>query len=166
MLKKKGKMRVTITRIDDHKFEQSNLVTVMISDRCPKCGKKRGKPGPAVIRGNGKILVGLTAWENPCGHVDSYADVREEAGIINIPEGRIRVTIPRTAQHAGYDGNLLTVDISDKCPKCGAKRAVKRWKGLSYDGSMRLQVDCWDNECGHVDKYSDVIQEIIKEVQG
>lgn len=66
------------------------------------------------------------------------------------------VEIPRTQEHAGYPGNVIKVEIADTCPKCGAKRGVKAWKGLSYDGSRRLSVDCWENECGHVDLYSEV----------
>ncbi len=70
------------------------------------------------------------------------------------------VEIPKIIEHEGYAGNLIKVTISDKCPKCGKKRGIKRWKGLSYDGSRRLTVDCWANECGHTDKYSDIIEEI------
>lgn len=69
------------------------------------------------------------------------------------------VTIPSITEHAGYYFNLTTIEIADECPKCGKKRGVKRWEGLSYDGSRRLNVDCWENECGHIDKYSDVIKE-------
>lgn len=69
------------------------------------------------------------------------------------------VTIPRITQHEGYPGNLITIEIDDKCPKCGAKRGTKVWEGLSYDGSRRLHVTQWENECGHVDKYSDVVKE-------
>jgi len=74
----------------------------------------------------------------------------------------MKVTIPRIQQHAGDPGNLITVEISDKCPKCGAPRGVQRWEGLSYDGSRRLNVDCWKNECGHTDLYKDVIEEAFK----
>lgn len=69
------------------------------------------------------------------------------------------VTIPAIEEHAGCEFNLATIEIQDTCPKCGAKRGVERWKGLSYDGSRRLNVDCWRNECGHVDKYSEVMKE-------
>jgi len=65
----------------------------------------------------------------------------------------MHVTIPTCEEHAGF----LTVsgEISDNCSKCGSKRG-KVYKGFSYDGSRRLVVDCWKNECGHVDKYSEV----------
>lgn len=76
----------------------------------------------------------------------------------------MQVTIPKITEHCGYVGNLVTIEISDNCPKCGAKRGVKRWEGLSYDGSRRLNVDCWANECGHIDKYSEVIREYYGKV--
>lgn len=71
------------------------------------------------------------------------------------------VTIPKIAQHDGYEGNLITISIDDKCPKCGAKRGTKIWSGFSYDGSRRLSVDCWLNECSHIDKYEDVMLEYL-----
>lgn len=69
------------------------------------------------------------------------------------------VTIPKITEHAGYPGNLITIEISDVCPKCGAKRGTRIWDGFSYDGSRRLNVTCWSNECGHIDFYSDVRKE-------
>lgn len=72
------------------------------------------------------------------------------------------VTIPKITEHAGYPGNVMTIEISDECPKCGKKRGVKRWKGLSYDGSRRLHVDCWSNECDHIDGYPAVRKEYFE----
>ena len=69
----------------------------------------------------------------------------------------MRVTIPSCEQHEGFFS--MTVTISDYCPKCGGKRGVP-YKGFSYDGSRRLVVDCWENPCGHVDKYSEVREEV------
>ncbi len=68
------------------------------------------------------------------------------------------VQIPATAEHMGI--HSITVTISDLCPKCGAKRGTERWRGFSYDGSRRLGVDCWSNECGHVDSYTEVRAEV------
>lgn len=68
------------------------------------------------------------------------------------------VTIPRIPEHEGYPGNLVTIEIKDTCPKCGGKRG-EPYKGFSYDGSRRLIVDCWKNECGHIDTYREVMQE-------
>ena len=71
------------------------------------------------------------------------------------------VTIPACVQHEGIFS--VTVEIQDTCPKCGAKRGIKQWKGLSYDGSLRLSVDLWENECGHIDKYSEIREEVAKQ---
>lgn len=72
------------------------------------------------------------------------------------------VTIPSCEQHEGFYS--MTVTISDYCPKCGKKRGVDTiHKGFSYDGSLRLVVDCWTNPCGHIDYYSDVREEVRKE---
>ena len=70
------------------------------------------------------------------------------------------VTIPRIANHYDTLYKTMTVEISDKCPKCGKKRGIKRSKGFSFDGRHRIVVDIWENECGHVDTYCDVRKEI------
>jgi len=67
------------------------------------------------------------------------------------------VQIPAQKEHCGIF--LATYEIQDTCPQCGQKRGVKKWKGFSYDGSRRLVVDCWRNECGHIDKYDDIRKE-------
>lgn len=54
----------------------------------------------------------------------------------------------------------ITGEISDVCPKCGSKRGTKIWDGHSFDGSRRLNVTCWTNECEHIDFYEDVREEI------
>lgn len=69
------------------------------------------------------------------------------------------VEIPTCVEHEGYPGNIGRYEIADTCPTCGGPRAKETFKGLSYDGSRRLSVDCWHNPCGHVDKYSDVRKE-------
>lgn len=68
------------------------------------------------------------------------------------------VTIPKKSEHDGYPGNVVTLEISDNCPECGAKRG-RPFGALSYDGSRRLNVDGWRNECGHIDKYDNVRKE-------
>lgn len=66
------------------------------------------------------------------------------------------VTIPATTEHNGFMS--ATYEISDNCPVCGKPRG-KIFGTFSFDGSRRMNVDGWDNECGHVDKYSDVRKE-------
>lgn len=68
------------------------------------------------------------------------------------------VTIPKFSEHAGYAGNLISLEISDFCPICGKPRG-KIYGTHSYDGSLRLNVDGWINDCGHVDKYSDIVKD-------
>lgn len=71
----------------------------------------------------------------------------------------MRVTIADRRGAFGEGFKLVTVEIADTCPLCGAKRGVEMWKGRSYDGSRWSVVDCWNNECGHTDSYADVIKE-------
>jgi hypothetical protein len=71
------------------------------------------------------------------------------------------VTIPKVPEHGGFDFNLITVTISDRCPVCGGPRGVP-YKTLSYDGSRRLTCDGWRNPCRHVDLYSAVAQEATR----
>ncbi|TGM35696.1 hypothetical protein EHQ75_16025 [Leptospira levettii] len=75
----------------------------------------------------------------------------------------ITVRIPRIAEHNGFSEFLAEYTISNRCPKCGAKRAVKRWLDYSYDGSRKLLCDRWDNECGHYDTYESIRNEVKKD---
>lgn len=70
--------------------------------------------------------------------------------------GTMTVTIPAKTEHEGLFSAQVT--ISDKCPVCGGDRG-KKFSGVSFDGSHRLDVDQWNNPCGHVDKYSAVRKE-------
>lgn len=46
---------------------------------CPRCGGPRGEPFDTVSY-DGSRRLHCDGWRNPCGHVDKYAAVREEAG--------------------------------------------------------------------------------------
>lgn len=50
------------------------------------------------------------------------------------------------------------VKISNICPICKRRRGHV-YSGFVYDGSERVEVDNWVNECGHVDKYNRVYEE-------
>jgi NTP pyrophosphatase (non-canonical NTP hydrolase) len=63
------------------------------------------------------------------------------------------VTIPASENHNGMD--VITVTISDYCPVCFMPRG-KPYKALSYDGSRSVEVDGWNNPCGHIDTYERV----------
>lgn len=66
------------------------------------------------------------------------------------------VEIPSKIDHEGYLGNLIKVDIGDKCITCGKTRKLTSLKkGLSFDGSRRLVVDSWRSECLCVESYQE-----------
>ena len=56
----------------------NHLATVIISDFCPKCGKRRGPIHDGTAY-DGSERKYVDVWENPCGHVDYYGDVYREA---------------------------------------------------------------------------------------
>jgi len=62
--------------------------------------------------------------------------------------------------HEGYPGNAVTVRLSWVCPVCGGPRG-EPYDTISYDGSRRLGVSGWRNDCGHVDYYSNCRDEAV-----
>lgn len=52
----------------------------------------------------------------------------------------------------------LGIEISDKCPQCGGKRGEPYGYNFYEDGWW-FWCNRWDNPCGHIDMYSDCIQE-------
>jgi hypothetical protein len=70
------KRTVTIPACDDH--EGMLAITVALDWTCPKCGGPRGEPQPAISY-DGSRRLHCDGWANPCGHVDTYGDVRAEA---------------------------------------------------------------------------------------
>ena len=55
-------------------------VSVTVSWVCPVCGGPRGDVFRTMSY-DGGLRLHCDGWKNPCGHIDSYADVRREAGI-------------------------------------------------------------------------------------
>lgn len=53
-------------------------VTVELAWRCPECGGPRGEV-ESVRSYDGSRCMIVDGWQNPCGHVDKYSDVRAEA---------------------------------------------------------------------------------------
>ena len=49
------------------------LERIEISDNCPKCGGKRGKPYQERHCHDGVSYM-VDRWENECGHLDLYPD--------------------------------------------------------------------------------------------
>lgn len=72
----------------------------------------------------------------------------------------MRVTVSdrgrRSIHDYGFD--LVSVDIADTCPVCGGPRGKPKSRQFCDDGQF-YSVDCWENPCGHVDKYDAVIRE-------
>jgi hypothetical protein len=66
------------------------------------------------------------------------------------------VVIPACDEHEGYC--KTEVRLNWVCPVCGGPRGIIK-TALSYDGSRRICVDGWTNNCGHVDKYPMVRKE-------
>lgn len=53
-------------------------VHVLLSWVCPVCGAPRGEPHEGRSYDGSRILY-CDTWENPCGHIDKYENVRQEA---------------------------------------------------------------------------------------
>lgn len=68
------------------------------------------------------------------------------------------VEIPACEQHQGI--HKIKVKLNWSCPICGKPRGpIKQVR--SWDGSLWMICDGWDNPCGHVDRYVNVIGEAI-----
>ena len=52
--------------------------TIKINDTCPICGLLRGKPKSYRFHEDGNWFT-VDIWENPCGHLDTYAECLREA---------------------------------------------------------------------------------------
>lgn len=53
---------------------------------------------------------------------------------------------------------VQTITISSSCPRCAGPRGAPHNLNTCDDGA-RYAVDVWDNPCGHVDSYVDVLLE-------
>lgn len=53
---------------------------------------------------------------------------------------------------------IRCVTISTTCPKCGGPRGTPRPYTFHDNGDWHT-CDRWENPCGHVDKYDDVLRE-------
>ncbi|HGS4936979.1 TPA: hypothetical protein ACMDTC_004283 [Vibrio parahaemolyticus] len=73
----------------------------------------------------------------------------------------MQVTIMYRNTYEGGDGWIyypMTVEIGDRCPKCGSLRGKPKWLRQCEDGEY-FDVQVWDNDCGHVDAYKEVFNE-------
>lgn len=67
-----------------------------------------------------------------------------------------KVCIPDCENHCGLFS--IEVNLEWVCPICGKPRGVIK-KGRSYDGSLVLFCDTWENPCGHIDFYKSLRKE-------
>ncbi len=61
----------------------------------------------------------------------------------------------------GWTYYPMTVEISDKCLKCGGLRGKPYPYRFCEDGQW-FTVDRWDNPCGHIDLYPEMYLESKK----
>lgn len=66
------------------------------------------------------------------------------------------VCIPACGNHEGY--KTVKIKLRWVCPICGQPRGTIT-NVRSYDGSLCLCCDGWENPCGHTDKYAAMRQE-------
>ena len=58
----------------------------------------------------------------------------------------------------GWITGTRNVTIADTCPVCGGKRGMPTVRNFCEDGEW-YSIDAWTNECGHIDKYVNVLAE-------
>lgn len=71
---------VTIPARPDHRGDPRNARAVTLRWACPVCGAQRGAPVGSTLHDQGRRLF-VDGWVNPCGHAESYDEVRREAAV-------------------------------------------------------------------------------------
>ncbi|MFJ5038023.1 hypothetical protein [Streptomyces parvulus] len=100
-------------------YEGVRIVDVEVSARCPQCGGPRGPKVEHRFRRDGEYFT-CDRWMNPCGHVDQYDAVLEEARLLaDLPEGRTRPC----KQIKGVEGGKFAVEIA----VIGEAREINPW---------------------------------------
>lgn len=66
--------------------------------------------------------------------------------------------IVTVVKRQGWHITTPHINIADTCPVCGGPRG-KPYHHRFHEDSEWYTVDRWDNPCGHVDKYKDVLKE-------
>lgn len=52
-----------------------DAITVTLPWACIHCGGPRGEPQPA-LSFDGSLRLSVHGWDNPCGHTETYAELR------------------------------------------------------------------------------------------
>ena len=66
--------------------------------------------------------------------------------------------IVTVVERHGWKISTSTIEIANTCPKCGGPRGKPYHYRFHEDGEW-YSVNRWDNPCGHIDKYRDVLGE-------
>ena len=82
----------TVTIPTNEQHEGIYKVSVCLKWVCPVCGEPRGEPHPVLSYDGSRRMI-VHGWFNPCGHVDEYNDLRNEA-INNGLNNRLVVVVP------------------------------------------------------------------------
>jgi hypothetical protein len=70
----------------------------------------------------------------------------------------MRVTVVERSKSTGGVLNTPEIEIADNCPKCGQPRGKPYGFNFWEDGTSHW-CQCWQNPCGHIDYYDDVLKE-------
>lgn len=65
---------ITIPACEEHGGFHS--LTVVVPWHCVYCGAERGEP-VQILSYDGSRRLSVTGWKNPCGHVETYAEIRQ-----------------------------------------------------------------------------------------
>ncbi|MFI6296755.1 hypothetical protein ACIBEJ_34555 [Nonomuraea sp. NPDC050790] len=71
---------------------------------------------------------------------------------------RVRDSLAEHWQDATFKPQVVTITVPAICTVCGGPRGEVREHQAAVNDHPYI-VDVWDNACGHVDMYEDVIQE-------
>lgn len=63
-------------------------------------------------------------------------------------------------ERKGWNLHVVNVEISSHCPVCGGIRGEPKWHHFCEDGDW-LVCQTWNNPCGHVDLYRDLLIEAV-----
>jgi len=128
---------------------------------------RAGVTSPAVRTALGDlagVYDGLTAAgvRIPTVLAAGFEAVRQAVRLTTSMTVRVRNQAAETPWGSGPTSPVVTtVTIPAVCPRCGGPRGEARTLRQHEDGTTYF-VDVWDNPCGHVDLYEDVVREAAR----
>jgi hypothetical protein len=90
----------------------------------------------------------------------------EQAAPVRFPAPVPTMTV-RVIDRSGWGTSapyplIRTVTVPAVCPKCGGPRGVDTIRGHNFmENDDSHHVHNWDNPCGHLDRYEDVLAEAL-----